>query len=222
MADRRYLKKLIKSEFKGFLAEQGFFAKTDKFFLRITPENVLHMVLFEFLSNGFTCVVAMIPLYVFEHERIGMHIGFGERLTRFRTMENDWFSYNEPDKGVARFKELLIQNGLPWFDEYGSPAGIADFISKGRAIEYGLFHFRYNAYLKKKYLGFSLLYTGRIDEGIRQLGDMLDIITEKAEDWMREYKADVIQILDRRKEKPKDARKILDDVAAQNRAKLKI
>jgi hypothetical protein len=39
---------------------------------------------------------------------------------------------------------------------------------------------------------------------------------------MREYKADVIQILDRIKENPQDARKILDDVAAQNRAKLKI
>jgi hypothetical protein len=151
-----------------------------------------------------------------------MHISFGGRLTRFRIMENDWFSYDEPDKGVVRFKELLIQNGLPWFDECGSPTGIAEFISKGKAIEYGLFHFRYNAYLKKKYLGFSLLYTGRIDEGIRQLGDMLNIITEKAEDWMHEYKVDVMKILDRIKENPKDARKILDDVAAQNRAKLKI
>jgi hypothetical protein len=222
MADRRYLKKLIKSEFKGFLAEQGFFAKTDKFFLRITPENVLHMVLFEFLSNGFTCVVAMIPLYVFEHGEIDMHITFGERLTRFRIVEPEWFSYDEPDKGVARFKELLIQNGLPWFEEYGSPVGIAEFISKGKTIEYGLLFFGYDTYFKKKYLGFSLIYTGHVDEGIRCLQEMLSEITEKSVDWMHEYKADVIQIIDRIKEKPEDARKILDDVAAQNRAKLKI
>jgi hypothetical protein len=222
MADRKYLRNLIKSEFKGFLAERGFFAKTEKDFFRVTPENVLHMVLFEFLSNGFTCVVAMIPLYVFEHERIGMHIGFGGRLTRFRIVEPDWFSYDEPDKGVARFKELLIQNGLPWFEKYGSPAGIAKFISKGKAIEYGILHFGYSQYEQKKYLGFSLIYTGRIKKGIRCLEDMLDGITEKAVDWMHEYKAEVIQIIDRIKENPKDARKILDDVAAQNRAKLKI
>jgi len=108
------LKKLIKLEFEEFLGTFGFSRKLDGVYIKI-HESIVHNITFELGSIGFTCAVAMQPLYIKDHvETTVLHLTFGNRLSRFNTVQKEWWSYDEPMKGIAEIKELLSKNGLPW------------------------------------------------------------------------------------------------------------
>ena len=115
--DRKELKKLIKAEFGRWLKDLGFSRKGENMHLKI-HENIIQNISFEFGSIGFTCVVAMQPLYIKDHAKTTfLHFSFGKRLSRFKIVQREWWSYEEPEKGIAETKKLLTINGLPWFEE---------------------------------------------------------------------------------------------------------
>ena len=217
--DKKYLKKLIKKEIGEYLMGAGFSRHKESVYIKIR-ESIIYNISFSFGSIGFTCTVAMQPLYVngFQ-DKAFLHITFGSRLSRFKIVQKEWWTYDEPEKGVSEIKELLIKNGLPWFKQYGTPEGIIEFIQNGKVEEYGL---KFNTYQQKQYLGFSLLYTGSIEDGISALEVMLDGIKEDAVDWIKDYKMRIIELICRVEKDPVSAKIILDDIVQENRIALKL
>ena len=215
--DKKDLKKLVKADFSEFLKELGFSKKSEGVYIKVN-DNIIQNITFEFGSIGFTCWVVMQPLYVKDYTNF-LHLSFGSSLGRFKSFKRNWWSYEEPVKGISEIKELLIENGLPWFDEYGTSKGIIDFISSGKVEEYG---FWFNERYQKQYLGFSLLYSGRIDEGIKALNCMICEIGENAADFVKAYNKDMIELLGRIKENPEETPSIIDGIIAENRLALKI
>ena len=215
--DKKELKKLIKTEFGGFLKELGFSKKSEGVYIKIN-NNIIQNITFELGSIGFTCSIAMQPLYIKDHT-IVLGLSFGNRLSRFKVIKREWWPYEESAKGIAEIKELLIKNGLPWFEKYGTSKGIAEFISNGKIQDYGLW---FDEFHQKQYLGFSLLYSGYISEGIKSLNNMLNEISENAVEYMKEYKMHIVKLLDRIKENPDDVINIFDDIIRENRLSLKI
>ena len=208
------MKKLIRAEFDAYLKEQGFLRKAEGQYLKIC-RNIICNITFELGSIGFTCAVAMQPLYVMDYMPI-IHISFGNRLSRFNVIQREWWSYDEPEKGIADIKSLLERNGIPWFNKYCSPEGIVNFITGGKAKEYGIFWF--DTYNEQKYLGFSLLYIGQTDEGIHALRVMLNEIHECAVGWMNEYKEQVEELIERINMHPEDIKRIIDDIIHNNKS----
>lgn len=215
--DKKELRKLIRAEFDEFLKDLDFTRKSEGVYVKIN-ENIIYNISFELGSIGFTCAVAMQPLYIKDHTPV-LSLSFGNRLSRFKIVQREWWPYNEPVKGIAEIKELLNKNGLPWFKQYGTSEGIIDFISNGKIKEYG---FWFNEFHQQQYLGFSLLNSGRTDEGIKSLQDMLNEIKNGAVEWMKEYKMQTIELIDRIKECPDDIKMIFDNIVQENRIALKI
>jgi len=217
--DKKLIKKLIKNEFGEFLHTEGFVSKSETLFLKVTPDNVLHIINFDLGSIGFTCAIAMQPLYTFEHTKV-VSLSMGERLSRFRIVQKEWWSYDEPEKGVSEIKELLIKNGLPWFEQYGTPFGIVEFIATGKVKEYGLKLF--DSFHQKQYLGFSLLYTGRIDEGIKCIYELISEISDTAAEFILTYKGQLVDLITQIKNQPDKTLIIIDDIVKENKRCLKI
>ena len=217
--EKKELKKVMRTEFDKSLKDLGFHRKKEGVYVRVC-ENVVHNISFEFGSIGFTCTVAMQPLYIkVGTPSIFLHLSFGNRLSRFKVVQKEWWPYEEPMKGISEIKELLNKNGLPWFSEYGTPEGITDFISNGKVEEYGLW---FDKFHQQQYLGFSLLYTGNISEGLQALQVMLSEISDSAVEFMLEYKMQMGNFIEKISEYPNDTKRFLDDIVQENRAALKV
>ena len=217
---RKLTKKMISDEFNGLLKDNGFIKYESNVYIKVSAD-IIQNITFELPPVGFTCAIAMQPLYIKDHaETTFLHLTFGNRLSRFKIIQKEWWSYDDPIRGITEIRELLNINGFPWFRQYGTPDGIIDFMTKEKLQEYGFIAFR--EFHQKKYLGFSLLYTGHIDEGIQSLQDMLNEITENAVEWMKEYKRQIIELIDRIIENPSDIKRIMENIIQENRIALKI
>lgn len=217
--DKKEVKKLIKAEFKDIINANGFIKKSDTLYIKNTDRNVLHIINFDLGSIGFTCSVALQPLYVIEHTK-GISLTMGERLSRFKIVQKEWWSYEQPQAGIKEIKELLLKNGMTWFKDYGTPEGIIDFISTEKHKEYGFVMF--TSFHRKRILGFSLLYTGRLDEGLKCINDLIDEIKENAANFMLLYKKQLIEFADKIKNQPDKIPEILNAAIIENKASLKI
>ena len=217
--DKKELKRLIRAEFDSSLKELGYLKKGETAYIKLF-ENIIRNITFELGSTGFTCWVAMQPLYVKEYTpSVYLHLSFGKRLSRFRVVKREWWPYDDATRGILEIKELLEKNGLPWFDQYGTPEGIVKFISHGKVDQYGIWLDRFD---QQQYLGFSLLYLGRTNYGVRVLKRMLKGIGKDSADFIKDYRTQINQLIERIEEHPEDVKKILDDIVQENRAALKI
>ena len=217
---KKLTKKMVAGEFGYFLTDKGFVRHKSNVYIRISDQHIIQNITFEFLPSGFTCAVAIQPLYIYDHEASTfLHLTFGNRIGRLKVVQSELWQYDENVKGIAEIKELLSKNGLPWFEQYATPEGIIDFISNGKVKAYGLW---LNEFFQKQYQGFSLLYTGHIDEGIQSLQDMLGEISESAVAFMKEYRIQVIELIDKVKENPDDVTSIFYDIIRKNRIALKV
>lgn len=217
--DKKEVKKLIKTEFKDILNANGFSKKSDTLYIKSTERNVLHIINFDLGSIGFTCSVALQPLYVIEHTQ-GINLTMGERLSKFKIVQKEWWTYEQPQIGIQEIKGLLLKNGMPWFENYGTPEGIINFISTGKFKEYGFVAF--NPFHQKKNLGFSLLYSERFDEGIKCINELIGEIKDNAADFMLLYKKQLIEFADKIKKQPDKIPEILNAAIIENKASLKI
>lgn len=217
--DKKEIKKLIKTEFKDIFNVTGFTKKSDTLYIKNTERNVLHIINFDLGSIGFTCSVALQPLYVIEHTQ-GINLTMGERLSRLKIVQKEWWSYDQSQNAIEEIKMLLIKNGIPWFKNYGTPEGIIDFISTGKFKEYGFITF--NQFHQKKNLAFSLLYSGRVEEGVKCIYDLMSEIKDNAADFMLAYKKQLAELVENVKNQPQVVPKIFEDVIVNNKASLRI
>lgn len=217
--DKKQLKKLIKNELKEVCKIYNFIPKSETLYLRITDDDVLHIINFDLGSIGFTCSIAIQPLYIFEHTNV-VSLNMGGRLSRFKTVQKEWWSYEQPEKGISEIKELLIINGLPWFEQYGTPKGIIEFISSGKQKEYGLVSF--DLFHQKKYLAFSLLYTGNLVEGAQCINDLIGEIKDNAADLMHSYKRQLMEFLTTIINEPDKVPEILNAAVVENKKGIKV
>lgn len=217
--DKKQLKKLIKSELKEVCKMHNFIPKSETLYLRINEDNVLHIINFDLGSIGFTCSIAIQPLYTFEHTNV-VSLNMGGRLSRFKIVQKEWWTYEEPEKGLNEIKDLLILNGLPWFEEYGTAKGIIEFISNGKQKEYGLVSF--DPFHQKKYLAFSLLYTENLAEGAKCINDLIDEIKDNAADFMLAYKKQLIELTNTIIIEPEKVPEILNTAILENKKGIKI
>lgn len=217
--DKKEIKKIIKTEFKDIFIVNGFTKKSDTLYIKITERNVLHTINFDLGSIGFTCTVALQPLYVIEHTQ-GINLTMGERLSRFKIVQKEWWPYEHPQNGIEEIKGLLIKNGLPWLENYGTPEGIINFISTGKFKEYGFIAF--NPFHQKKNLGFSFLYTGNLAEGAQCINDLIGEIKDNAADFMLFYKKQLMELLTTIINEPDKIPEILNAAVIENKKGIKI
>ena len=216
---KKEVKRLIKTEFKDIINANGFTKKSDTLYIKNTEGNVLHIINFDLGSIGFTCSVALQPLYILEHTS-GINLSMGERLSRLKIVQKEWWSYEQPESGIKEIKGLLLKNGMPWFENYGKPQGVIDFISTGIYKEYGFIGF--NPFHQKKNLGFSLLYTGRLDEGVKCINDLISEIEDNAADFMLSYKKQLVELATIIKSEPEKVPEILNTAILENMKGIKI
>ncbi len=217
--EKKEVKKLIKSEFKDIFCVNGFTKKSDTLYIKVTESNVLQIINFDLGSIGFTCSVAMQPLYVIEHTQ-GINLTMGERLSRFKEIRKEWWPYEQLHDGIQEIKVLLLKNGIPWFEEYGTPEGIISFISTNKFKEYGFVAF--NPFHQKKNLGFSLLYSGLFDEGVKCINDLKNEIKDNAADFMILYKKKLMEFSTAIINEPDKVSEILNAAVIENKKGLKI
>lgn len=217
--DKKQLKKLIKNELKEVCKIHNFIPKSETLYLRVTDDNVLHIINFDLGSIGFTCSVAIQPLYAFEHTNV-VSLNMGGRLSRFKIVQKEWWTYEEPEKGLNEIMNLLILNGLPWFEQYGTAKGIIEFISSEKQKEYGLVSF--GPFHQKKYLAFSLLFTGNLIEGAKCINDLIGEISDNAADFMLSYKKQLVELATTIKSEPEKVSKILNTAIIENKKNIKI
>jgi len=188
--DKKLLRKLIVKEFHEIITQNSFVKKSETLYIKITNENILLIINFDLGSNGFTCGVAMKPLYILE-KTLGIDLSMGQRLSRFKTVLNEWWSYESAEEGIKEIKKLLIKNGLPWFEEVGTPVGIINFIMNKSYEKYNLLSF--GKFHQLKFLAFSLIYVGNFSEGVLYIDKLILEISDKAVDWMLEYREELKQ-----------------------------
>lgn len=217
--DKKQLKKLIKNELKDICKVQKFIPKSETLYLRVTDDNVLHIINFDLGSTGFTCSVAIQPLYSIEHTNV-VSLNMGGRLSRFKIIQKEWWTYDEPEKGLNEIMNLLMLNGLPWFEQYGTARGIIEFISKGKQKDYGLLSF--DSFHQKKYLAFSLLYTGDVVEGAKSINELISDIKDNAADFMLSYKKQLVNLATTINCEPEKVSEILHLAILENKKSIKI
>jgi hypothetical protein len=86
--------------------------------------------------------------------------------------------------------------------------------------EYGFSLF--SSFSQQVYLGFSLLYVGRIKEGLFYLEDLTKQITDKSVELLHKYKSDILQIITSIKNNPEKTRELLEGFAIENKKALKL
>jgi len=218
--DRKEIRKLVKSHFWQLLKKEGYKKYKSSTFTKISKDNVLQIVYLEFGSIGFTCGVALYPLYIIGY-RYGYNLALGERLTRFKMVGREFWLYeNNPMEGIKKFEYLLFKNGLPWLEEYSNPKNIIKFISGYEFKEYGIILF--DTFFQKQYQGFSYLYIGEIDKGVNCLRKMIGEISEDAVDFMHVYKKNIEQFIETIENKPELLPQILNDVIEDNKKEMKL
>jgi hypothetical protein len=219
--DKREIKKFIKNEFKDICKEYDFFHLTDNVIVKVTQDNVLWVICFELADFGITCSVAIQPLYIFDRTPGVVSLNMGARLSRFKTRLPEWWESGNIEVDLQEIKYLLLKNGIPWFQQYGNPKGIIDFIKKGKSKEYG-FH-QFQVYGEKEYLGYSLLYIGKIAEGIERLEELANkpLSPHAALSW-REYIQDLLNLINTLKQDQSEIPAIIDKLIIKNKKALKI
>jgi hypothetical protein len=213
------LRRFIKRRLKDVCENYHFTRKTDTLYLRLTKSDVLHTILFELGTIGFTGTVAIQPLYCFEHTRM-FDLSMGERIGKFKVNLRGWWDYENAEDNFIQNKELILKNGIPWFDRFGSPEGIIDFIANKRVQEYGIFFSSLTS--QRRYHGFSLLYIGKIDEGTKILTEMANEPSPFADESFRKYDREILDIVKMIKKDPQQTPSLLQGFVKENKKALKI
>ncbi|MHB8928882.1 MAG: hypothetical protein ACYC9Q_14770 [Bacillota bacterium] len=159
--------KAIRAVFKPFATDEGFCFRRPTLLLRENQE-ILHVIAFDRGLAGFACDIALQPLFI---PYDFFSLGFGARVTRFRANLHERWLYGADDsdtlfRNLSQALDLVRTNALPWFAEVGSPGGLVSFIESGASVDpsYGL---HCPPILREKYLAFSYLYLGRVEDAER-------------------------------------------------------
>src|SRR5208283_4604568 len=97
------VRKYIRKHFKPFAKEYGFLFRTQTTIYRMN-ENVIHLLGFENLSTGFTCRIAIQPLY---YPSDSFFYNLGDRISNFKVHLLETWRTLYPERGVLEILELV-------------------------------------------------------------------------------------------------------------------
>jgi hypothetical protein len=219
---KKEFKKLIKREFEDIRERYGFCRRSDTLLLKVTDQNILHIINFDLAKMDFKCTVAIQPLYMYDYtHRISLNMG--DNLNRLNRSLPDWIDYEPTEENLKQTRKLLLEKGIPWLERYGSPEGIIDFVLRDRNTEFWFYSFfGFNTFFQKQYLAFSLLYTGCISEGLKYLEELTEEIKEDAVDYMKKYKNELLNMVDLLRKDPGKTQELLEQFITEYKEALKI
>jgi hypothetical protein len=215
------IRKLIKEEFKDIQKLYGFHRRTGILYIKITDDCILQDICFQLRRDSLTCEVAMQPLYAY-NDIPGLTFNFGTRIGHFKHYSTDWWQFENATEGIKCLKEvklLLVEHAMPWFEQYGTPEGIIDFIQQDKDEEYGFYHLKVRC--KEEFLAFSLLYLGNIQAGLTCLENYVQTMHSKDEYWVQ-YRFKLQSIIDSISQDPNITLKLLQGFVSDNKSLLKL
>jgi len=199
--DKKTFQRIIKDYFTPFAEKYNFVFHKPTIMLRIR-DNTLHIINFDLPSEGLNCNIAIQPLYV---PADTITVSFGNRLNHFKTkLPGTWGYSNDKsiiEKDLSQIKDLLEVNALPWFNEVGNPEGIISFIESGSAEDINII-VGFPPVLRKIYLGFSYLYTNKIDLAEKVLIEVVEQLKEDKRAWVVQQKEMINNVLVLAKNEP--------------------
>lgn len=175
--NKKIFKNIVRDTFSKMLLPFGFKMISDTLYTKLSQDRILYIVSFELGFEDFTCTVAMQPLYVFSYTD-GLNLSMGTRITRFKSNDREWFSYSDYKEGLAYIEKKLISDVFPWFDNFGTPQGIIQFITAEYQEDYGFILF--NIFTQNLYIGFSYLYLKDLNNAIKYLALYTSSINDNA------------------------------------------
>lgn len=221
MEKKKEFIKLIKKVLTPFAREHDFIFYNPTILIRLNKDT-LHIINFDLGTAGFTCDVAIQPIYVPAESLV---LSFGNRLSRFNVLINERWKYGESQQedefNLLQIVELIKENVLIWFEEVGSAKGIISFIEKGLVNDTKLI-IGFPPFMKNLYLGFSYLYEEKIKLAEGALHQVLDNLVADSRTWAVELKQVVNALLLLADDEPEEITKILQEYVEKNYLKLKL
>ncbi|NLL05364.1 MAG: hypothetical protein GX270_06155 [Clostridiaceae bacterium] len=220
--EKKALQKIIKEFFTPFARQHNFKFYKTTLMLRVL-DDTLHIINFDLPSNGLNCNIAIQPLYI-PSETITLT--FGNRLNHFKTnLPGTWGYSNDKidiEKDLSQVKELLEQNAVPWFNEFGSPEGIISFIEANLAEDDNNNIVGFPPVLKRIYLGFSYLYTNKLGLAVNLLQEVLELCKEDKRAWVIQQNEMIDNILILTEKEPDKVNTRLNEFVKATKENLKI
>ncbi len=214
MSYKRSMTSMIKKRFETFAIENGFHFHKPTILARIN-EHVIHIINFDVLTLGFNCSIAIQPLYV-PLDNIALNCG--NRLNDFRVnIPGNWGYGTSVEQDLDEVEALLRENAVPWFDEVGNPQGLVKFIEEEERVN--LLTVGFAPFFRTLYLGLSLIFVDKVDEGIHLLGEIFKHPQEYNSIWFTKWKETIDPLF-----KPginvDEARTILSEFSQYSRGKI--
>lgn len=220
LKNKMMLKRLIRKTFGAFAEVHGFHFHSPLILVR-EREEILNIVAFDPGRVGFTCDIAVQPLFVPEETIV---LSFGNRISRFRTLLPERWAYGEEEecrKGLEQIRSLLERDALPWFGEVSSASKMVAYLEDpGHSIQTPLLA-PWERYLS---LGFGYLKLKRYQEGVDLLRKVNDyFVSNKMEwDWVLRWKQLVEEMISLVSTDPELVEKRLAEYADYTRNKIGI
>lgn len=218
---KKVVSKLIKHILKPFVTERNFSFHKPLIMVR-ERTDVLHIINFDLGLAGFTCDIAVQPLYIPEETLV---LSFGNRISRFGVTMPERWEYGqtevEIEQGLQEIKMLLEKHALFWFDDVGTPDGIVSFIESGRVNNTNLI-VGFPPYLKNLYLGFSYLYNEQFNKGCEALQNTLQILRQDSRPWVEEVKRLSKNMFSLAKNEPEKIKTTLNEFTSYTKENLKL
>lgn len=218
--DKALLRKLIKVTFTAFARAHGFHFHSPRILVR-EREQILHIIDFDLGTAGFTCDVAIQPLFVPDDVIV---LSFGNRISQFKTVMRERWPYGEEEeckKGLEEIRLLLQRDALPWFDKVSSVSGMVAYLEEHDPYAERL---RLTPWLKYLYMGFGYLGLKRYQEGVDLLRKVDDyFVSNKMQwDWVLRWKQLVEEMISLVSTDPELVEKRLAEYADYTRNKIGI
>lgn len=218
--DKRTFNKLVKNNFKSFAKENGFKIIKSTILVKVSNDT-LNIISFDFGKSGFTCDIAIQPLYIVDDV---INLSFGNRISRFNNDLKERWRYGteeEVESSLLEVKKLLEEVAIEWFYETGNPAGIIKFIEEGKAND-PRYMVGFPPVQKSLFLGYSYVYIGDYKKGENVLSALLNELDKDSRPWVNQIKEQVILLKETFLESDDRVKAFLEDNISKTKEELKV
>ncbi len=220
MIDKKELKKKINASLKPFAKENGFIKIGSRQYARVS-NGILHVIIVEYASYGFTCRVAIQPLYIVCDV---INLGFGYSIKRFDKKSKQRWSYETDeniDDIVSTIIRLLENVALKWFKEVKDPEGMIKSI-EGMRVKNPKHMMSFHPLHKKRYLGYSYAYVGEYEKSKRMLYSLIDYLDGDTRHCINEMRYEANQLIDAIDESEESVKLLLEQNIEKTKELLKV
>jgi len=173
----------IKTIFDSFAKQNGFTFLKPLVLIRI-QNDILHIISFDLSSGGFTCDVAVQPLFVPSNNLV---LSFGNRISRLGVCMPERWTYGDSEasiiKGLEEIRDLMTENGLDWFKCLNHPEGIVEYIESGKVAD-PQYIVAFAPHLRWLYLGFCYLWLGEMVKARMSLEELEKHLQNDQRPWV--------------------------------------